>query len=330
MTENALIIAETLDPVKVFTGGGLSAVLDEIRKKVDEFEPDLSTGTSRKEIASMARKVSSSKALIDGLGKSLVAEWKKKAKSVDVVRKEARDFLDQLRDEVREPLSKWEAEEELKDQARIAGIRRRIEGFSASHNKLKGKGTVEQLEAIIAELEAIKIEPDQFFEFTQEGIDIRQTVIDRAKQDLETRIRLDKEAAGQKAEAERQAIVRKQQEEANAKIQAVQKKLDAEKRELEDQRRKIEEAKHLEAAKKEAAERALKDAEEKKLRDEAETKRRESLRPDKEKLNVFAYFLQNEIVYPDVDNEKTQAILTKVEKDIYKTGEFLLDQARRM
>jgi hypothetical protein len=107
-----LIQVEQLNPIALFTEGGLDVVLEEIEERVRNQVPDLETSAGRKAIASLARKVSSSKVVLDDLGKNLVADWKAKSKKVDVERKKARDRLDALRDEARKPLSDWEAEKE--------------------------------------------------------------------------------------------------------------------------------------------------------------------------------------------------------------------------
>jgi len=106
-----LITVNDINPIEIFTGDGLDEVLHNIEQEVLSFVPDLSTVTSRKEIASLARKVASSKIVLDNAGKDLVAEWKTKAKLVDSSRKASRDFLDLLRDRVRKPLTEWEKEE---------------------------------------------------------------------------------------------------------------------------------------------------------------------------------------------------------------------------
>ena len=125
--EGALIKAERLDPVAIFTGGGIDPILKEIERQVSGLEYDLETDKGRKEIASTARKVSKSKILLDGLGKDLVATWKAKAKKVDAVRKPMRDFLDGLRDKVRQPLTEWEVAEKAKTAAEDAEKRRIVE-----------------------------------------------------------------------------------------------------------------------------------------------------------------------------------------------------------
>jgi len=83
-----------------------------IRREVTGHEPVLKTLKGRKEIASRSAKVSSSKVLLDKLGKALVEDWKSQAKVVDSARKVARDELDALRDEVRKPLTDWEEEQD--------------------------------------------------------------------------------------------------------------------------------------------------------------------------------------------------------------------------
>lgn len=103
---------EKLDPVVVFTGGGVDPLLDAITAEVRTFVPDTTTDKGRKEIASLAYKVSQAKVRLDTAGKSLVEGWKQQAAKVDQVRKKIRDDLDALRDEARKPLTEWEAAEE--------------------------------------------------------------------------------------------------------------------------------------------------------------------------------------------------------------------------
>lgn len=123
-TVPAIIPAE-IKAVDIYHKGGLDPLLKEIREQAMSYVPDLSTGVSRKEIASIAYKVAQSKTLIDTAGKELVADLKKKVKAVDDLRKHARDTLDDLKVEVRKPLTEWEEVEEKrkgKIRARIAEI----------------------------------------------------------------------------------------------------------------------------------------------------------------------------------------------------------------
>ena len=67
-----------LNLTDLFIGDRLQVILKEIETEVLATVPDVSTLGSRKKIASMARKVASSKVAIDNAGKELVKEWKEK------------------------------------------------------------------------------------------------------------------------------------------------------------------------------------------------------------------------------------------------------------
>ncbi|MEI6258509.1 MAG: cell envelope biogenesis protein TolA [Deltaproteobacteria bacterium] len=123
MTELELVETKTLNALMVFTEpDGLDAILKGIERKVSGIVPDISTVKGRKEIASIAYKVAQSKTLLDKLGAELTSDWKERAKKVDVSRKHARDFLDSLKDRVRQPLTEWEEAEAKRiadEEARI-------------------------------------------------------------------------------------------------------------------------------------------------------------------------------------------------------------------
>lgn len=95
----------------------IDPIIQRIRDEVKSHAPDLTTDKGRKEIASLAYKVSRSKTALDDAGKALTEDIKKQAGQIDAARKKIRDQLDALRDEVRKPLTDWEAAEELRVQA---------------------------------------------------------------------------------------------------------------------------------------------------------------------------------------------------------------------
>lgn len=115
----ALIPLESVNAVEVFTGGGLDDLLARIRAEAVTLVPNVKTVAGRKEIASIAYKVSRSKTAIDDAGKALVADLKKQTGDIDSARKKARDTLDALRDEVRKPLTDWEAEQDRIERERV-------------------------------------------------------------------------------------------------------------------------------------------------------------------------------------------------------------------
>jgi len=108
---NHLVPITNSKPSLYFSGDNLMPLLKGITAQVMALEPDTTTGKGRKEIASLANKVSRSKTYLDGLGKELVAGWKQQAQVVDKSRKQMRDYLDDLRDMARKPLSDWECKE---------------------------------------------------------------------------------------------------------------------------------------------------------------------------------------------------------------------------
>lgn len=107
---------KTLKATEVFTGEKptLESLIEIVRKEVAGFKPDLSTDKSRKEIGSLAAKVASSKVALDNLGKDYVAEVKAKIAPIDVMRKNMREELDELKVEARKPLTEWEDQEKQK------------------------------------------------------------------------------------------------------------------------------------------------------------------------------------------------------------------------
>ena len=97
----------------VFTNNDqLDPIIEAIEKEARSLVPDVTTKKGRDAIASMAHKVARSKTYIDNAGKDLVAELKALPKQIDESRRVVRERLDALKDEVRRPLTEWEAEQE--------------------------------------------------------------------------------------------------------------------------------------------------------------------------------------------------------------------------
>jgi len=202
--EDAIIKADNLDPVAVFTGGGIDLILKEIERQVADLDIDLETTKGRKKIASTARKVSKSKVLLDNLGKELVADWKAKAKKVDATRKHARDFLDNLRDTVRQPLTEWEEAE----KARQEEERKRIQ-FELDYEEALAENALFDREREIArkEAELARIEAERKAKEEAERLE---------KERIEREERLKKEAA---EKAKREAEVKAAEEAARIEVE---------------------------------------------------------------------------------------------------------------
>ncbi|EGT0636200.1 hypothetical protein QP716_19765 [Citrobacter freundii] len=108
-----LVVIEKSNAMAIFTSKEqLDPLLEKIETEARSLVPDLTTKKGRDAIASMAHKVARSKTYIDNAGKDLVAELKALPKQIDESRRIVRERLDALKDEVRRPLTEWEAEQE--------------------------------------------------------------------------------------------------------------------------------------------------------------------------------------------------------------------------
>lgn len=169
----ALIPLESVNAVEVFTGGGLDDLLARIRAEAVTLVPNVKTVAGRKEIASIAYKVSRSKTAIDDAGKALVADLKKQTGDIDSARKKARDTLDALRDEVRKPLTDWEAEQEriererveaeeraraAAEEARLAEIARKEEEIRAREEAVRAAEEAERQRVAAEQAERERVE----------------------------------------------------------------------------------------------------------------------------------------------------------------------------
>lgn len=267
-----LVVIEKKNAMAVFTNNDqLDPLIEAIEKEARSLVPDVTTKKGRDAIASMAHKVARSKTYIDNAGKDLVAELKALPKQIDESRRVVRERLDALKDEVRRPLTEWEAE-----QARIAAE----------------KAAEEERQCIEAEqkaaLEALKkqIETDHEMALLMNDA-------------------FDREQAEKKAEAERQRIAREEeiarQAEEKAKREAAEKaqrEIDAAAaREREAilakeraERERIEAQQRAEREQREAAERAEREkqaaveAERRKAQEEADRIRREAEQREQARL----------------------------------------------
>lgn len=247
MEEKALIEVEKLDVVKLFSEDGMTEILDKIKAKTDEFVPDLETDSGRKEIASMAHKVARSKTLIDGLGKETQSEWKKKVDAVNALRKKARDFLDDLKGEVRKPLTEWDEEQERIKEEKIQKELERVEKLNAKIADIEKLASIPNdfscgyLNVRIEKLDAYNITEEEFEDRYDEAVRIKNETLDILTKAYKDREKWEKEQAEAKVEAERLEKIRKEQAEAQAKIDEANRKIQEERDRLEKERKEADE-----------------------------------------------------------------------------------------
>lgn len=150
-TQAQLVVIEPTSAVALFTEGqGVAELLADIRQKATSLVPDITTAKGRKEIASVAYSVAKTKTYLEGFGKELTDKYKEIPKRIDANRKTLRDTLDALKDEVRAPLTQYEAAEE----ARVAALQSRL----AHLNEL---GASASIEIAAADLQAMLLEVEQ-------------------------------------------------------------------------------------------------------------------------------------------------------------------------
>lgn len=220
-TGNNLIVIKPSSVMSVFTDAGqIDPILKQIADEARSFIPDVTTAKGRKEIASIAYKVAQTKTYLDGLGKDLVADMKELPKKVDANRKTVRDFLDSLRDEVRLPLTAWEAEQE-----RIEAEKKAAEEAAALAIKVESDWEVAILmnQAFDRNVEDMRIKVEQ--ERKEREDRIAAEAAEKARLDAEQKAAAEKAAAElREAEAKLAAeVAQRQQKEAEERAARIEK-----------------------------------------------------------------------------------------------------------
>ena len=256
-----LVVIEKKNSMAVFTNNDqLDPLIEAIEKEARSLVPDVTTKKGRDAIASMAHKVARSKTYIDNAGKDLVAELKALPKQIDESRRVVRERLDALKDEVRRPLTEWEAEQE------------RIKAEEAMY-------------ALHAEALAMNEEFDRLLAARIESDHEMALLMNDA---------FDREQAEKKAEAERQRIAREEEIKRLAEEKAKREAAEQAQREIDAAAAREREAilakERAEREQREAAERAEREkqaaveAERRKAQEEADRIRREAEQREQARL----------------------------------------------
>lgn len=261
-----LVVIEKANALTVFKSADqIEEILQKVEREVMSFVPDVTTAKGRKEIASLAYRVSQTKSYLDGLGKDLVAELKEVPKLIDANRKTVRDRLDVLRDKARQPVTDWEAEQErikAEEEARIAAekLAAQIESDHVIALLMDEKIDRERAEAA-AEAERKRIAHEE---------EIRRQAAEQARIEAEQAAQRERDAA-----AKREADLQAAKEKAEADAKAAQERAEREKREAAElaERQRIEAAQRAEREKQEAIEAERRKAEEAEAARKAEEKR---------------------------------------------------------
>ncbi|HDP4933797.1 TPA: hypothetical protein P6R45_004043 [Escherichia coli] len=245
MSELAIIeIAPDLAP-SIYVENGLDKFIEQIREGVNEV-PDLSTAKGRARIASLAAQVSRSKTAVEKPGRDYLKRLKEQPK---VVEAELRRFVtecDQLRDEVRRPLTEWEDAEKARTEAlqqRLVDLRSLADVIDTAGNYLPSAN----IQARILEAKSVVLDDSWQERAAEAGVAKDSTI-----QQLEASLAVAQKREHEAAELER---LRKEAEE-KARLE----REEAIRREAAEQARRDAEAKHKAeieaAARREAEEKA--------------------------------------------------------------------------
>ncbi|RVC47622.1 hypothetical protein EN781_00355 [Mesorhizobium sp. M4A.F.Ca.ET.090.04.2.1] len=270
-------IIET-NPVSVLIDDNLySRLRDHVEAEINAFVPDLSTATGRKEIGSLAYKVTRTKTAIDNAGKKLNEDARAQINKVDAKRRIVREEFEALAERARKPLTDWETEEE----ARIERCMTVLKAIVDCGNGLIG-GAPQPFAALLHELEQVIVIDDRLGEFEEQARTAHRFATDKLNAAFEVHKKAEAdriELEQLRAEKERRDRIEAERLKAEqlAAEQAQRERDDAARAEREAQEQKVREEQIAEAARQKVimeaqAEQRRKDAEAAAWRAEQEEK----------------------------------------------------------
>ncbi|EKN9333501.1 hypothetical protein PZF08_002875 [Escherichia coli] len=239
-----LVVIEKKNAMAVFTNNDqLDPLIEAIEKEARSLVPDVTTKKGRDAIASMAHKVARSKTYIDNAGKDLVAELKALPKQIDESRRVVRERLDALKDEVRRPLTEWEAEQErIKAEEAMNALH--VEALAMNEEfdrQLAARIESDHEMALLMNDTFDREQADKAAEAERQRIaheeEIKRMAAAAAAREVEQRAQREREEA-----AHREAVLKAQAEQAERDRIAAEKKAEADKQAaIEAERRKAQE-----------------------------------------------------------------------------------------
>lgn len=203
-----------MKPVPVEAGGGdieivfdattaLAVLTDEqrfdefyakVEAEVSKVGTDVSTAKARDEIRAAAHKVARTKTAIDKAGLGLTEEWRRNTAKVNDARSAIKTRLDALRDQVRKPLTDWEAAE----AAREADVKAKLQDIEDSA-VVSLEDTVETVELRLQRIGGIEITDDHFGDYAaaaraqrERTLETLRAAVARLRKEAEERAELEK------------------------------------------------------------------------------------------------------------------------------------------
>ena len=274
-----LVVIEKKNAMAVFTNNDqLDPLIELIEKEARSLVPDVTTKKGRDAIASMAHKVARSKTYIDNAGKDLVAELKALPKQIDESRRVVRERLDALKDEVRRPLTEWEAEQERikAEEAMNALHAEALEMNIKFDQELAAKFEVDHEMALLMDKDIDRERADKAAEAERQRIAREEEI----KRQAEEKAKCE---AAEKAQREIDAAAAREREAILAKERAERERIEAQQRAEREQREAAERAEREKQAAVEAERRKAKE-EADRIRREAEQREQARLAEEKRKV----------------------------------------------
>jgi hypothetical protein len=112
-----LIPAYSIKHINFFKPGGLDKIIEEIKEKVKQVPRDISTPEGRSALYSLCRKIGGSLIFVNEVKKSLTADRKKELAEIDAEGRRFTKIIEDFKEEIREPLTKWEEGEQRRKNA---------------------------------------------------------------------------------------------------------------------------------------------------------------------------------------------------------------------
>lgn len=309
-----LVVIEKKNAMAVFTNNDqLDPLIELIEKEARSLVPDVTTKKGRDAIASMAHKVARSKTYIDNAGKDLVADLKALPKQIDESRRVVRERLDALKDEVRRPLTEWEAEQALIAAEKAAEEERlRIEAEQkAALEALRKQVEVDHEMALLMDKDIDRERADKAAEAERQRIAREEEIARQAEEKA-------KREAAEKAQREIDAAAAREREAILAKERAERERIEAQQRAEREQREAAERAEREKQAAVEAERRKAQE-EADRIRREAEQREQARLAEEKRKADEQAR--------READVKHRKAVGTEIVKALLANTSLTRDQA---
>ena len=235
----------------------------------------------------------------------------------------------------------WQTHKDEQDRKE----RERIEAIQETINSIRSQGMVHggtssTIKERLIIVKAMKISKEVYQESTDQAIECQKVAIGALEEFLSRSLQTEKEDAERKADAERLEAQRKEQAEAQAKIDEKIRKVELRQHELEEKERKAEvqkaqqdfERQALIKAEQEAKEKGAREEQEKIDKEEAQAKEKariEALKPDRQKLIAFANDIL-EVHIPELKSTQAIQVLHEGQSRLNELSADIKEQAKEL